>query len=88
MRAEMKKSRVEESLQGIQVSGNANLEIDKIDIDAALLHPDRKEELEDLLIACYTSWKSKAEKMSEEVSARVVDQMLPPGMDDLFKNFK
>ena len=88
MRARLAETMAEETMQGIFISGNANLDIHKIEIDESLLDPERKEELEDRLIACFSAWKAKAEKVASDVSAKLVDDILPPGMDDLFKNFK
>lgn len=88
LRARLADTISEETLQGIYISGNANLDIHKIDIDENLLNPERKEELEDSLIACYGAWKSKTEKTASEMSSGMVDDMFPPGMEDLFKNLK
>lgn len=88
LRARLAEITSEETLQGVYISGNANLEIHKIDIDENLLNPESKEELEDRLIACYGTWKSKTEKTASEISSGMVDDMFPPGMEDLFKNLK
>lgn len=88
LRKKMSEEKVEDSLQGITIMGNANLDIESISVDESYLQPEKKEELEDVLVACLANWKKKAEGISEKLSAGMVEGILPPGLDDLFQNFK
>lgn len=88
LRQKMAETKITESLQGITIHGNANLDIESIDLDAQYLDLNKKEELEDILVACLANWKTKAEQEAGNLSAGIVDGMLPPGLDDLFKQMK
>ena len=88
MRQKTAETKIIDSLQGITIHGNANLDIESIDLDARYLSPDKKEELQEVLVACLANWKTKAEQEAGNLSAGMVDGMLPPGLDDLFKKMK
>ncbi|MFZ1704564.1 MAG: YbaB/EbfC family nucleoid-associated protein [Saprospiraceae bacterium] len=84
----LKNITVVEKTQGVQLSGNADMQMDQISIDPVLLNPDRKEELEEILISCFSSWKIKVDKEASALSANIVNELLPPGMDDMLKKLK
>ncbi|MBK6365115.1 MAG: YbaB/EbfC family nucleoid-associated protein [Saprospiraceae bacterium] len=88
MQKKLQALEVSSSLQGITIQGNANLDISQIQIDDALVDITRKEELIDLLITCISEWKDKVEKQASEISENLVNDMMPPGFDDMFKNLK
>lgn len=88
LRLKMQELIIEESLQGVRIEGNANFDIHQITLDESLLSAEKKEELEDLLVTCFSAWKAKAEKEAADLSAKMVEDVMPPGLDDLFKNFK
>ncbi|MBK8623378.1 MAG: YbaB/EbfC family nucleoid-associated protein [Saprospiraceae bacterium] len=88
MQQKLATTRVSANVQGITMEGNAAMTLDHLHIDQELLHPDKKEELEDLLITCFTEWKNKVDKLASEYSQAMVNDILPPGFDDLIKNFK
>jgi DNA-binding protein YbaB len=88
MQKKLQSLEVSSTLQGITILGNANLDISQIIIDDALMDISRKEELIDLLITGIAEWKDKVEKQASQISENLVNDMMPPGLDDMLKNLK
>ena len=69
----------------IKISANANRELTNITIDPTFLKNVEAEELEDLLlVAINRALQSALEKEATETQELLKD-MLPPGLDGLFK---
>lgn len=75
---------LEESLDGIVVKANGNKEITHLAIDESFLDPERKEELEDMLIVAINNIVDKASIEEAKASQEMINEMLPPGMSGLF----
>jgi DNA-binding protein YbaB len=75
---------IEEKMEGITINANAAREILSIDIDASILHPDHKEQLEDQLIVIFNRVLGKISQKEQEESASFMKELLPPGFDNLF----
>jgi DNA-binding YbaB/EbfC family protein len=60
----------------VKVSATGNREIKSVEIDASLLHPDRKEELEDLLLVALNRGLKDAENAWEAEMRSVAGGML------------
>jgi DNA-binding protein YbaB len=75
---------VEQKLEGVTVSVNGKKEIIKIAITDAALLTD-KEQLEDLLITVLNRALEEAGVQAAEQAEKMMSQLLPPGMGDMFK---
>ncbi len=65
----------------VKVSMNGKFSATAIEIDPALMKPEEKEVLEDLLLAALSDAKSKAENLvAEEMKSVTGGLPLPPGM--------
>jgi DNA-binding protein YbaB len=86
MKAKLQTIEVEEILEGIKLKGNGAKEILNISIDEAYLNPEKKEELEDLLLVAFNNLLDKILVEEAKESQNMISQMLPPGMEGLFGN--
>lgn len=68
----------------VSIKANANREILNISIDKSKLASDDMEELEDLLLICLNRVISKAGEKEAEETQKMISNMLPPGMGNLF----
>jgi DNA-binding protein YbaB len=75
---------VEQKLEGVTVSVNGKKEIINIAITDAALLTD-KEQLEDLLITVLNRALEEAGVQAAEQAEKMMSQLLPPGMGDMFK---
>jgi nucleoid-associated protein EbfC len=75
---------VEQKMGGISVTVNGKKEIVNIAITDAALLTD-KEQLEDLLITTLNRALEEAGNQAAEQTQKMMEQMLPPGMGDMFK---
>jgi nucleoid-associated protein EbfC len=75
---------VEQKIGGISVTVNGKKEIVNIAITDATLLTD-KEQLEDLLITTLNRALEEAGNQAAEQTQKMMEQMLPPGMGDMFK---
>jgi nucleoid-associated protein EbfC len=75
---------VEQKMGGITVSVNGKKEIVNITITDMALLTD-KEQLEDLLITTLNRALEEAGNQAAEQTQSMMENMLPPGMGDLFK---
>jgi DNA-binding protein YbaB len=75
---------VEQKLEGLTVSVNGKKEIINIAITDAALLTD-KEQLEDLLITVLNRALEEAGMQAAEQAEKMMSQLLPPGMGDMFK---
>ncbi len=75
---------VEEKSDGVSVTVNGKKEIVNIAITDEALLTD-KEQLEDLLIATLNRALEEAGNQAAEQTQKMMEQMLPPGMGDMFK---
>jgi DNA-binding protein YbaB len=75
---------VEQKIDGVSVSVNGKKEIINIAITDAALLTD-KEQLEDLLITVLNRALEEAGVQAAEQAEKMMSQLLPPGMGDMFK---
>jgi hypothetical protein len=68
----------------VQVSANAAREITNIKIDPAVVDTEDMEQLEDLLLVAINRALEKAAVKEAAESQKLINNMLPPGMSDLF----
>jgi nucleoid-associated protein EbfC len=76
---------INETKDGITISGDATKTVTNLSIDSNLLDPQNKEMLEDVLISCINNFVAKASKTEAEETQKIMSEMLPPGFGDLFK---
>lgn len=72
----------------VKVVANANREIVNITINKDALDWDDVEQVEDLVMVAVNRAMEQATKMEAEEAQKLVQNMLPPGMDDLSDLFK
>ena len=84
MKEKLQAIQIEESLEGIKISGNGAREVLNISINEEYFNPDRKEELEDLLLVAFNNLLEKISVEEAKESQNMISQMLPPGMEGLF----
>ncbi len=77
---------IAENLEGINIKGNGAREILNISINEEYFDPNRKEELEDLLLVAINNILEKVAIEEAKESQNMISQMLPPGMEGLFGN--
>ena len=75
---------VEHERDGIRVICNGNRVVMDIDISPDLLQADRKEELEDVLIAVINEAMAKADEDSSKAMKDMAGKIMPGGLDGLF----
>ncbi len=83
MQAELGQIEVEGSAGGgaVTVKLSAKTELKSVAIDAALLRPEDKEIVEDLLVAAHADARRKAEVLLQEKMQQLTGGLpLPPGM--------
>lgn len=84
MKQKLETIQISEKLEGIEITGNGAREILNISIDGTYLNPERKEELEDLLLVAFNNLVEKISAEEAKESQNMISQMLPPGMEGLF----
>lgn len=84
MKAKLQIIEIEEVLEGIKLQGNGAREILNISINEEYLNPEKKEELEDLLLVAFNNLLEKISVEEAKESQNMISQMLPPGMEGLF----
>ncbi|MBK7868716.1 MAG: YbaB/EbfC family nucleoid-associated protein [Ignavibacteriales bacterium] len=65
----------------IKATVNGNSELISIVLDPAVIVPDDKEVLEDLIVAAVNKAVSISKKMNEEEMAKLTKGVIPPGMN-------
>ncbi len=75
---------IEESYQGITITGNAARVVEDIEIAEDLLGKEKKEELQDLLTIAMNNFLLKVSQEEGAASKKMISDMLPPGMSGLF----
>lgn len=75
---------VEQKMGGVSVTVNGKKEIVNIAITDTALLTD-KEQLEDLLITTLNRALEEAGNKAAEETQKMMEQMMPPGMGDMFK---
>jgi DNA-binding YbaB/EbfC family protein len=94
--AKQKAEEIKKKLQGIQVDGQAgngkvkvtataDRAIRDIFIADELMSPDRKEELQDLIVMAVEDAMAKAENVSQSEMSALMNSMLPGGLGNLLK---
>ncbi len=86
MKEKLQAIQITENLEGIDISGNGAREILNISINEDYFNPERKEELEDLLLVAFNNILDKISAEEAKESQNMISQMLPPGMEGLFGN--
>lgn len=84
MKDKLQAIHITEKQEGITIEGNGAREILNIEIDDEYFSPDRKEELEDLLLVAINNLQQKIAAEEAKESQNMISQMLPPGMEGLF----
>lgn len=75
---------IEEQTGAVTIKANANKEILNISIDKSKLASDDMEELEDLLLICINRVIEKAGEKEAEEAQKMISDMMPPGLGNLF----
>ncbi len=80
-RAQLAQTEIEGEAGGgmVRVRGNAMRQISQVEIDDSLMTPDRKEELEDLLVVAINRMLDKARQREEEELKNAAGGLIPPG---------
>lgn len=86
MKEKLQAIQIAENLEGIKITGNGAREIMNISIKEEYFNPERKEELEDLLLVAFNNILEKIAVEEGKESQSMISQMLPPGMEGLFGN--
>jgi len=86
MKEKLEAIQISESLEGVKIEGNGAREILNISINEEYFNPERKEELEDLLLVAFNNILGKIAVEEAKESQNMISQMLPPGMEGLFGN--
>jgi len=86
MKEKLQAIQISENLEGVQIDGNGAKEILNISINVEYFNPDKKEELEDLLLVAFNNLIEKISVEEAKESQDMISQMLPPGMEGLFGN--
>ncbi len=68
----------------IAIQGNASGVIKNIELNPSKLDLENKEELEDLLLVACNRFNEQVRAIQEAQSKEMIQQLLPPGMDNLF----
>lgn len=76
---------LEESIEGITLTGNAAREITNISIDPKYHTPQSNEALEDLLVVAMNNLLAEIAEIEAAESQNMLNDMLPPGMAGLFE---
>lgn len=72
-------------VEGIRVEGNAAKKVNSVSINEEILKSGDKEMLEELLAECFNRFMENAIKIEAEETKNIMDDLLPPGFEDLFK---
>lgn len=73
-----------EETEGITLTANAARELLNITIEEQYFDPERKEELEDLLLVTFNNLLQKVSIEEAKASQSMINDILPPGMSGLF----
>lgn len=86
MKANLKEMKIMHTSQDgmINVTVNANREVLNIDIDGSLIADGDKEQIEDLLIITLNEALNKAVIAEQDASQKLLSEMTPPGLGNLF----
>ena len=76
---------VNESMDGVSITGNATKQITNISIDLPGLSEETKEMLEDILLSCTNRFLENAQKIENIETQKLMEALIPPGFKDLFK---
>lgn len=76
---------VEIHLEGIRLTGNASKQLVNVEIDETLMALEHKEQLEDLILICFHRFLEKASEIESTEAQNLMENMLPPGFENLFK---
>ncbi|MBK9736098.1 MAG: YbaB/EbfC family nucleoid-associated protein [Saprospiraceae bacterium] len=76
---------VEESMDGVTITGNATKQITNISISLPGLTEETKEMLEDIILSCFNRYIDKAQKREAEETQKLMEDLMPPGFKDMFK---
>jgi DNA-binding YbaB/EbfC family protein len=80
MQAKLQSTEVESSLSGINVKMLGSGQLKSLSIDAALIDPNDKETLEDLIVAAVNKAREKIEEMTAGETQKIMGGLqLPPG---------
>ncbi len=85
MKQKLEAITVEGSAQGVKVTANANKKITSVNIDANLLQPENKEQVEDLLVIAIERALEQAENIASAEMRAMMGGMMP-GLGNLFGN--
>ena len=83
-KAKLADMNIEFERNGIHVVCNGNRVIKDISISVDLLSPERREELEDLLLATINEAMLKADESSSAAMKNIAGDIMPGGLDGLF----
>ncbi|MCX6186134.1 MAG: YbaB/EbfC family nucleoid-associated protein [Bacteroidetes bacterium] len=75
---------VEGKVQGITVVANGNKKIISVDIQANLLKPENKEQIEEILQLAIESALEQADNIAKSEMKSLMGSMLPGGLGNLF----
>lgn len=83
MQAELAEVMLSESAVGgkLEITVSGDRAVQNVSIDDALLHPDSREELEDLLVITLNRALASADALAAQKTKEMMSGMLPPGMD-------
>ena len=84
MKEKLRTIPVSEKLEGIEISANGAREILNVKIDAQYCSAESTEELEDLMVVAMNNLLNKVGEVEAQESQNMINDMLPPGMGDLF----
>lgn len=84
IQSELSNILISHEVEGVMLKGNATGLVTDISIDESLLTPDNKEMVEDLLLSCIQEVAAKANAESEQVSQKMLGDMLGGGFGNLF----
>ncbi len=85
MKQKLEAITVEGNAQGVKVTANANKKITSVNIDADLLKPENKEQVEDLLVIAIERALEQAENIASAEMRAMMGGMMP-GLGNLFGN--
>lgn len=84
MKKKLQEVLIEENLEGVSIKANGAREILNVSIDKKYQSEGHIEELEDLLVVAMNNLLEKVSEVEAKESQNMIDEMLPPGMSNLF----
>lgn len=84
MKARLSQIIITESSDGVVIEADAARNIRNISIDKALLSPENKEQIEDLIVIALNRIQEKISATEAVESQKLISDMLPPGMENMF----